>query len=268
MAETAITTRAPGQEGLIELTGLANDYGGYCVSINDSERTDMAAFLRGFNRNHVIEVKNVPDRPWQTRLGLTGYHALSPSPVAEMHILSGIRVYCPEVLHTFTPDMFISYYGGDTDLVNSLLKPALARAGVTVAVMGPGVDQGPHVVSEQPSLRASEVEDTLRRISELPENWDSMGGPVISTDAIVEARSILTTAIRLNLPSPWVAPGGDAGVGIQWDTNRAELYIDIVPGEETTYVLTPKEASRDAHDGVLTKENLSGVLTQLAELSI
>ena len=109
-----------------------------------------------------------------------------------------------------------------------------------------------------------DMEEMLREFSELPDNWDSYGGRAVSLDAIEEAKSILRAAINLDLPEPWVAAGGDAGIGIQWDTNGLELYIDVVPGEETTYVLTRKEENFCEADGVLTVENLSRVLTQLA----
>ena len=126
----------------------------------------------------------------------------------------------------------------------------------------------PHtVVVDERSRRIAEVEEMLRKFSELPENWDSYGGHAISLDAIDEARSILTAAVNLNLPEPWVVPGGDAGIGIQWDTDLVELYIDVVPKEETTYALTPKAGTVDEADGVLTMGNLLEVLGQLAESS-
>ena len=120
-------------------------------------------------------------------------------------------------------------------------------------------------VTDRSFRQFMEMDGMLARFSDLPENWDSYGGSPISADAIAEARRILTAAIKLRLATPWVAPGGDAGIGIQWDTNRAELYIDIVPGEETTYVLTPKEGDLSEDDGFLTMANLAGVLNRLAE---
>ncbi len=124
------------------------------------------------------------------------------------------------------------------------------------------------IVDAERLRRLFKMEATLRGFSELPRGWDSHGGLAISFDAIYEARTILRTAINLNLPEPWIAPGGDAGVGIQWDTAQAELYIDVVPAEETTYVLTPKAGYGGEADGVLTTENLISVLTQLAEPAI
>ena len=120
-------------------------------------------------------------------------------------------------------------------------------------------------ISDQWPRELVELEEMLARFSELPENWDSYGGSSISPGAIGEAKRILTAAINLGLPTPWVAPGGDAGIGIQWDTDKVDLYIDIVPGEETTYVFEPKEVGLNEDDGVLTMENQAEVLNRLAE---
>ena len=271
MAELTITTQAPGQEGIVGLTGLGTEHGIYCVSVRDSERTDMATLLPRFNRNDVIEFKSVPSRDWRPALGVTGYAMPVFPPEADPNILSGIQVYSPEVPHTFTPDVFISYYSRNESSVFELLKSTWEKINVTIVVSGHGRETQTHSQTHLGSERSRqtwEMEETLRRIAELQENWDSLGGPAISPAAIAEARDILSAAINLSLPTPWVAPGGDAGVGIQWDTNRAELYIDIVPGEETTYVLTPKSGTADADDGVLAKANLPVILTQLAKSSV
>ena len=267
MVEGTITTRFPAQEGLLQLTGLGAEHGVYCASVKDSERTDMATFRPWFNRDDIIEFKSVPSRDLRPRIGVTGYAIPVSPPEGDLHALSGIQVYSPGVPHTLTPDIFISYYSRNTNSVFETLKAALARTNVTVAFAGHPREQLTYLESEH-SRQTWEMEENLRRMSELPENWDAMGGPVISLNAIAETRDILSAAIGLNLPTPWVAPGGDAGIGIQWDTTRVELYIDIVPGEETTYVLTPKAGNSDAEDGVLNKANLLRVLIQLAEPSI
>ena len=120
---------------------------------------------------------------------------------------------------------------------------------------------------EKRSRRIIDMEEILRRFSELPENWDSYGGRAISLDVIDEASWILRAAINLDLPEPWVAPGGDGSVGIEWDIEGAELYVDVAPKEETTYLLTPKEGNIGETDGALTIKNLFRVLSQFAELA-
>ena len=111
------------------------------------------------------------------------------------------------------------------------------------------------------------VEESLRKIAGLPPNWDSYGAPRIASNVIDEARSILLCVAAMGLPQPWVAPGADGGIGIQWDTKVAELYIDIVPGEPTSYLLTLNVGSseEDEIDAPLTLMNLTRVLNQFAE---
>lgn len=115
--------------------------------------------------------------------------------------------------------------------------------------------------------RILDMEKALYSFSQLPENWDSYGGSPISLIVIDEAKEILKSAIYLDLPEPWVAPGGDGSVGIQWEVDGADLYIDVVPREDTTYVLTPKEGSIGQSDGVLTTHNLSKVLNRFVKLT-
>ena len=169
----------------------------------------------------------------------------------------------PEEPDTFGRDVFVSAYHTESDLL-ALVREAFAKlsSAYPVATLSPPQET---VVFDERARRIAELEEMLRRFLELPEDWDSYGGLAISPDAIEEARNILTYAIKLDLPEPWVAPGGDAGIGIQWDTERAELYIDVVPNEETTYALTPKANDTDETDGVLTMENLPRILYQIAE---
>ena len=175
-----------------------------------------------------------------------------------------MRYSIPVTTLTLVPDLPDSPYFRETDYWHLRLGNALGGLSSVDPVPTLNSFQGT-ILQYERFRRIAEMEETLSRFSELPENWDSYGGHAISLDAIDEARGILTTAIKLNLPEPWVAPGGDAGIGIQWDTDRAELYIDIVPSEETTYALTPKAGHVGEADGVLTKENLLVVLSQLAE---
>ncbi len=83
-----------------------------------------------------------------------------------------------------------------------------------------------------------------------------------SPEIIEETMRFLAVGVIVNAPAPWVAPGADGGIGIQWDTEAAEIYIDIVPGEQTTYALTPKSGTPS--DGVLTISNLVEVLSHVA----
>ena len=126
---------------------------------------------------------------------------------------------------------------------------------------------GRTAIPDKRSYDIEAVEASLRKIADLPPRWDSYSAPRIASSVVDEARSILLCVAALGLPQPWVAPGADGGIGIQWDTDVAELYIDIVPGEPTSYLLTLNVGTsvEDEIDAPLTLMNLTRVLTQFAE---
>ena len=212
-----------------------------------------------------LEIKCVLERHGKfSGQWISGHRDTLSPPEAVLDVTSEQRDYAVDSSHTFNPDIFVGRFFEERHLQYELLRDGfdILSSACPKATISPF--QEPMVLDEL-SRRIAGMEEALLRFSELPENWDSYGGSAISVDAIDKARNILTRAINLNLPEPWVAPGGDAGIGIQWDTERVELYIDVVPDEETTYVLTPKVKDANETDGVLTKENLPGVLNQLAE---
>lgn len=194
----------------------------------------------------------------------TEYPTTSRSPIPELISKLGLWVYTPKSFHTTTLNQFISYFHADGEEIDSLIEILHSRIlrGHTVGTF-PSTQESSAV--DEKAHRLAEMEELLRRFAELAEDWDSYGGSPISHDIIDEARKILTAGINLNLPPAWAAPGGDGGIGIQWDNDQAELYIDIVPEEEITYSLTTKAGDGIEADGVLTNANLSGVLNKFAE---
>ena len=244
---------------------------------------------------------NLPSREeyvsWSHRGSLRGWDVIPQRPRdSEPDIAHWAHHHALKDTHTFTPRIFFSFYhktaqplqtrepgrgSGIADYFwdntqtfppeaigssDQLLEGQLTRLLSTRIKKYPAriIYKYHERAVDKRSSRIAQMEETLRRFSELPENWDSYGGHAISPDAIEEARGILVAAIDLNLPEPWVAPGGDAGIGIQWDTDGMELYIDVVPKQQTTYVLAPKAENTVTADGALTTENLVGVLKQLA----
>ncbi len=153
-----------------------------------------------------------------------------------------------------------------TVLVEQPLTPAVYLVSAVERSLTSELQDQFQMLLKERSRQILDMEETIFGFSQLPENWDSYGGLPISLDVIDEAKGILKTAIILDLPEPWVAPGGDGGIGIQWNTGWADMYIDVVPKEEITYILTPKGGVDEA-DGVLTAKNVARVLSQFAELA-
>ncbi len=83
----------------------------------------------------------------------------------------------------------------------------------------------------------NELAERFHQIAELTENWNGYGAPPIEPVCIEDAIRIVKMGLAMGLPAPGIAPGGDAGIGIEWAAGQWELSIDIVPGGDTTYAL-------------------------------
>ena len=108
---------------------------------------------------------------------------------------------------------------------------------------------------------ASELPDELatrfRQITGLAENWNGYGAPPVDPGCIVDAIRIVKIGLAMGLPAPGVAPGGDAGIGIEWETERWELSIDLVPGGQTTYALDRlhPDGTTEESDGIIENDD-------------
>ena len=104
----------------------------------------------------------------------------------------------------------------------------------------------------------------FRQISELTDNWDSYGAPPIDEDALGNSAYIVQLGVELSLPLPAIAPGSDAGIGIEWTSDKGDLYIDIAPESETTYALSKYGPEPEEKEGTLeNRGQISRILESL-----
>ena len=115
----------------------------------------------------------------------------------------------------------------------------------------------PH--SDEWLLLASNIEARMEQIAGLEANWDSYGAPPIDQGAITEAKRLVNSGMASGFFKPFIAPGSDAGVGIEWKTESGDLYVDIIPDEMTTYALTIY-ASNEEVDGYLDEVDFPRLL--------
>ena len=112
-----------------------------------------------------------------------------------------------------------------------------------------------------PLQDVSELPDNLaerfRQIAGLAENWNGYGAPPIDPGCILDAVRIVKLGLAMGLHAPGIAPGGDAGIGIEWETGRWELSIDLVPGGETTYALDRlhPDGTTEESDGAIENDD-------------
>ena len=114
----------------------------------------------------------------------------------------------------------------------------------------------------------SYIEEKLQNFATLEKNWDSYGAPPLSEYVIDRARRILIMGLAFDLPRPFVSPGADGGIGIEWDTPTVELYVDVQPFDEPDgYLLTLNvdTAKQIDIDEDLTDENIVQVFNRFKQ---
>jgi hypothetical protein len=94
-------------------------------------------------------------------------------------------------------------------------------------------------VSGTLSRQASSIEGPLqwqaaiwarvRELSALAPGWDGPGSSKVSTDALYTATGITRLALegQPGAVAPYIVPGGDGSVQIEWHEEHAELELDI-----------------------------------------
>lgn len=75
----------------------------------------------------------------------------------------------------------------------------------------------------------------FNEIRNLPPGWDSYNADPIEEGPIAEAERIVRIGLSEGLSDPWIAPGSDGSVGITWETEKGDIYIDILPDQSPTY---------------------------------
>ncbi len=109
----------------------------------------------------------------------------------------------------------------------------------------------------EPDLPA-ELAARFRQIARLEENWNGQGAPPIDPGCIADAIRIIKIGLALDLPTPGVALGGNAGIGVEWwEIDRWQLWIDLVPGGQNTYSLDliRPDGTVEASDGAIENDD-------------
>ena len=106
-------------------------------------------------------------------------------------------------------------------------------------------------------------------IVRLKDNWDGYGAAPVNTEAMNIAKTILRRALTVHkCPEPFVAPGSDGGLGIEWESaSRVELLIDVPPKGLPTYLLViPGPFGEEEREGTISDAlMLDGLLRQMQE---
>ena len=109
------------------------------------------------------------------------------------------------------------------------------------------------------------LEKRFQLLAALPPDWNSYGAGPLSPTALTAARAIVSTGMTMDLPQPHISPAAGGSVEIEWDTNHAELLIDVDPHYGTTYLFTDTATGHETED-YLDEAGLPDLLKQLLPL--
>ena len=87
----------------------------------------------------------------------------------------------------------------------------------------------------------------LRELAALSENWDGYGSPSIQPRTISQATTVLQLLARLPIASPQIFPIAGGGIQFEWQSETAELELEILPDGHFEYLIA--DSRREMREG-------------------
>lgn len=81
----------------------------------------------------------------------------------------------------------------------------------------------------------------VAELSRLPENWDTYGSTSIQSPAIEMALKILFLVDRQGVAVPQIFPVSGGGIQLEWQSERRELEIEILPNGMLEYLIVDEQ---------------------------
>lgn len=96
----------------------------------------------------------------------------------------------------------------------------------------PGKQPEPATIQPPYPLWLTKAEETLHRLVDLPENWNSYGSRRIDPEIARQASRLLVQLAQPDTPEPSVVPTRRGGVQIEWHDRGIDLEINLVSPKE------------------------------------
>jgi hypothetical protein len=115
----------------------------------------------------------------------------------------------------------------------------------------------PQVSAPTTSSEPTWFEPTLARfvqVAELQDDWDRRGSAEVRVDVLSFAlRSVLPEILPPNAPAPAVIPLGHGGVQLVWNSDEAEIEVEVIaPNEVVAYYFN--KTTGDEREETLTND--------------
>ena len=109
-----------------------------------------------------------------------------------------------------------------------------------------------------PEYRA--VIDRVRRLTELPEGWDTYGSRGIQPEAVAAAAAVLMSAARSRMPAPVVGPVSGGGLQLEWNLANCAIEVEALPEGGLHYLLCPGDGPEA--EGPIDPDRLSDLFAR------
>jgi hypothetical protein len=103
--------------------------------------------------------------------------------------------------------------------------------------------------------------ETVRRLSQLPDDWDSYGSGPLEPAAVEAAANALGTASRSGLPAPFVGPVSGGGLQFEWTLRDHEVELEVLPDGTLRYLIVPRSDAEE--EGRIPESDLRGLFDRV-----
>jgi hypothetical protein len=83
--------------------------------------------------------------------------------------------------------------------------------------------------------------ETVRRLGNMPENWDGFGSPIIPMRVTTAASYMLSMVSLYMLTPPHIAPVPGGGLQLEWDRDNRSLELEVHPSGEMEFLVAEDE---------------------------
>jgi hypothetical protein len=79
--------------------------------------------------------------------------------------------------------------------------------------------------------------ETVKRLGNMPENWDGFGSPSLPVRATIAAGYLLSLVSQLTWTPPHIAPVPGGGIQLEWDYDKRSLELEVHPNGDMDFVV-------------------------------
>lgn len=90
-----------------------------------------------------------------------------------------------------------------------------------------------------------ETQNILQELKQLPENWNSYGSPKVTSEALNRSQELIRIFALSGMSKPQIFPVSGGGIQFEWQGDKGELEIEILPNGDILYLIVDENEDTD-----------------------